>query len=129
MSASAQCDHRDSRAEAGRHRQDADRVGPAVARHLLGGDDTDQEGEGDAHRARQGLGDDEDAERRGDRAEHGQQGTEPGDPHDHPASSDPVGDHGRREGDDDADADEGAGDADAGVVDAEIVRGERRPSG
>ena len=44
--------------------------------------------------------------------------------HDHPAASDAVGDHGGRERDDDADADERAGDADAGVVDAEVVGGE-----
>ena len=47
--------HGDAGAEPGRHRQDADRVGPAVLRHLLGGDDPDEEGERDPHRAGQRL--------------------------------------------------------------------------
>ena len=61
--------HGHAGAEPAGHRQHADGVGPAVARHLLGGDDGDEEVERQPERPADRLRGDEERERRGERAQ------------------------------------------------------------
>ena len=116
--------HGDPGAEPAGHRQHADGVGPAVAGHLLGGDDGDEEVEGQPERSADGLGGDEDRERRGEGSGGRDQGG--GDGHrDHdPTTTDAIGEHGERQDEDDPGPDDGPADADATIADAEVVGGE-----
>ena len=119
-----QRDHGDAGAESAGHRQHAHRVRARVARHLLGSDDGDEEVEGEAERPAERLGGDE----------HGNVGASaPAAAHDgaakptttitrrRPTRSARSGD---RQDEDDPGAHDRAGDADAGVADAEVVGGE-----
>ncbi len=116
--------HGDPGAETGSHGEDADRICPAVARHLLRRDDPDDEGEGDPHRATDRLSRHEQPEARSDRTEQRQQRGQPGHDHQDLAAADPIGDDGCRKGEHDAGAHDRTGIAFRRLADAEIVGGE-----
>ncbi len=111
--------------QAGRQCEHAERVGAAVARHLLGGGHAGQQRQGDAHRPAECLRCGEHPEVGSDCPDRAHGGGEPGGEHDGAPASQSVGHHREGQREHHSETHHGASHALPVVIDAEVVGGER----